>query len=624
MQTASEAFTAICRKPIIQRTAVILLLALYWLMAVSASLNWSHTFDEIAHLTGGFSYWHTGDYRIHPENGPLPQLWATIPLLFMHVKFPPLNQPAWWNSDLWALGYQFFYGMGNDLDRMLFAGRAMIALLGVALGLLVYIWSREIFGAGGALLSLLLFVFCPNMLAHGALTTGDMATALFLLLSVFYLWKFFNDPRAIYFLLAALAVAGLCLCKASFVIIVPIVVLLLAARAVFGGQPRRLLLLSGSIAAMAVSVVLLIWSCYSFRYSAFASGVPGRDRLRYTWEERQSGGGRTFLVFARSHKILPESFLFQTAAVFSIGNRRSFMNGNYSMLRGWWYFFPYCFAIKTPLPLFLILMIGAVFLFSKRKHNTLYSVLPLLIFLGLYWGLAIASKLNIGHRHLLPVYPALYILAGSATIAFQSKRFLQVILVAATAWFIGESIVIRPHYLAYFNQIIGGPSHAYRHLVDGSLDWGQDLPGLRNWLAENNADRQLVYLSYFGTASPDYYGISAIRLPSNAEIQRPQDKTATLKNGIYCISATMLQSLFAVPFGPWTASYEKAYQEMLADLNRNPEKQFSRRIDEFQRYRFARLCAYLRKRDYDAQIGYSILIFRLSDAEIQRAIAGPL
>ncbi len=286
------------------------------------------------------------------------------------------------------------------------------------------------------------------------------------------------------------------------------------------------------------------------------------------------------------------------------------------MLHGWWYFFPYCFAVKTPLPLFLILSIGAVFLFTKRDQYQVYRILPLLIFLVVFWALAIASKLNIGHRHLLPVYPALYVLAGSAVMAFDSKRLARILLAAAVLWFVAESLMIRPHYLAYFNQLIGGPSQAYRHLVDSSLDWGQDLPGLRNWLAENNEDKQPVYLSFFGTASPDYYGISAIRLPSNAEIQRPQDKTAQLHTGIYCISATMLQSLYAVPVGPWTASYEKTYQALFSD--RNPPQ-----VDEFQRYRFARLCSYLRKRDYDSQVGYSILIFRLSEAEIQRAMYGP-
>ena len=125
--------TRAMRRPAVSLTAAALL-CLYWWMATSVSDSICTTGDEIAHLTAGYSYWKTDDYRLQPENGNLPQRWAAIPLLHRDLKFPTQDQDAWRISDVWDLGFQWFYTLGNDLASMLRAGRRMIALLGVATG----------------------------------------------------------------------------------------------------------------------------------------------------------------------------------------------------------------------------------------------------------------------------------------------------------------------------------------------------------------------------------------------------------------------------------------------------------------------------------------------------------
>ena len=106
--------------------------------------------------------------------------------------------------------------------------------------------------------------------------------------------------------------------------------------------------------------------------------------------------------------------------------------------------------------------------------------------------MAMTSPLNLGERHLLPTYPALFILAGGAAGWLRSQhRWFGAAAVAALLVALGaESIAIRPHYLAYFNVLAGGPESGYRHLVDSSLDWGQDLPGLKRWLEVAEADSE--------------------------------------------------------------------------------------------------------------------------------------
>ena len=83
-----------------------------------------------------------------------------------------------------------------------------------------------------------------------------------------------------------------------------------------------------------------------------------------------------------------------------------------------------------------------------------------------------------------------------------------------------SAVGIYPHFLAYFSPIVGGPAQGYQHLVDSSLDWGQDLPGLKHWLDQNRRPGEPVYLSYFGTGEPDHYGIEAVGLPGIFHFRR--------------------------------------------------------------------------------------------------------
>ena len=171
---------------------VVVVLAAQFLATVTAVLEKSNTYDEIAHVTGGYSYWVRNDYRLHPENGNLPQRRLALPLLAMDLRLPA-NEDAWacrtfgtWGSILLRRGQR----RGSDA-----LARCMNALLAVALGTLVYAWSRRLFGPGGGMLSLLLYATSPTILANGGLATADLAAAAFFTLSVGCLWRCFTRCR---------------------------------------------------------------------------------------------------------------------------------------------------------------------------------------------------------------------------------------------------------------------------------------------------------------------------------------------------------------------------------------------------------------------------------------------
>jgi hypothetical protein len=114
-----------------------------------------------------------------------------------------------------------------------------------------------------------------------------------------------------------------------------------------------------------------------------------------------------------------------------------------------------------------------------------------------------------------------------------------------SAWLMLANLLIYPDYLAYFNLLAGGADNGWHSLVDSNLDWGQDIDDLAPWMAKNGVDK--VWLSYFGEARPDYYGINYNGLDSYPpRLMNPQARPfykAKPAPGVYAISATNLQGV---------------------------------------------------------------------------------
>jgi len=648
------------------------LLVTYAVTAGSALTRDSLTFDELGHLTGGFSSWVERDHRLFPQNGQLPKRWATLPFLVSDVRLPSKGQEAWWGSDLDDFGHQFLYEMENDLETMLLLSRTMIVLTGALLGLVAFLWSNYLFGRIGGCVSLALCIFSPVLLAHARLATSDLIAALTFLVALLCLWEVLHRITIARGLCCAVATGLLLVSKMSGLLIVPIAVVLAGLRLARGlplyvelprharvirGTTRQLAHLSAVALVVSAGAVFVVWAFYDFRYSAFREYAEGRDR--FYRDESIDGMTENIALgpairLARDLKILPESYLFGLSHVLSHSRAHpAFMNGHYSR-SGWATFFPYAVLVKTPLPVFAVVALAvwaAVWPMGRRTKSSqtigrgvrriflrTYRTAPLWVFLAVYWAVALRVHLSIGERHVLPTYPAAFILCGVAGRWIQNRhRLCTAVLLAALGWLAVDSVWIRPSYLSYFNQVAGGPQNGYRHLVDSSLDWGQDLSRLREWLErrrEANEHAGPVYVAYFGSGDPAYSGIEAKMLPCYLDWRKEIDRQP-LQPGTYVISATMLQSVYGLAFGPWNGDYERIYRRYWRRLAESGEARVAlkriregrssdeeRMIYEFEQLRFARLCAHLRRREPDDRVAYSILVYYVSDRELQTAL-GP-
>lgn len=638
-----------------------MLLALtHAVLAVTAVADKSMTSDEIAHLTAGLAYNQRGDFRLQPENGNLPQRWAALPLALAQTPLPPVSLATWQHADVWRYGHALFYEQGIPTGEYLWAGRCMIALFSAATGLLVFFWSRALFGWRGAFLSLALFVFCPAFLAHGALATSDVVMTFFFLAAVGAWWRHLEQPGAAGAALSAIVLGLAFVAKFSALLLLPmfalIAVIWLAGNCGTDGWRRPVSRLLRSTCVHGLVTWATIWLFYEFRFSAFAPGLELEANFNHGWGWILAGMGAPapFLFFGQAWHLLPEAWLYGLGFVIDFSKQRgAFLNGEYSV-EGWVRFFPYAFLVKTTLP--LLLLLGAGLLAALRTGwqragtdgvrvvlRRCRPLTPLAALFAVYWVTSLASHLNIGHRHILPTYPVLFIAAGWLGYWLQRRHWLAGgLILVLVGWHTVESLRIRPDYLAYFNQLGGGPANGWRQLVDSSLDWGQELPGLARWLKVNNPGPTPapVFLAYFGTGDPAYEDIKATALPTLPEVG-PDRPWHALTRGVYCLSVTMLQQVYSPVRGAWTLQNEQEYQQLhrteaaflayqnnprqrIELLHEAPAAQWNSAWRRYEVLRFARLCYYLRIRRPDAMIGYSILIFNLNQSDIDAAVHGSL
>lgn len=638
------------------------LAALHALVAWSATLSKSNTSDEIAHILGGVTIWRANDFRMNPEAGNLQQRLVSWPVALSGAELPAHDGPTWWGSNYWFQGFEFLNSPRNDHDAILSAARGATALVGAALVLAIWFVTRRAFGPTGAFVAAAAAALSPTLLAHSGLATTDTCAALFFFLAVAAFWSALERATPARWLLAGLACAGLALTKFSFPIAVPVLALLAVLRVVESrplelsiGARRLVTTRLGKLGALAalcagalVVVWIAIWAAYGFRYSTFASALPGRDRLFEPWEPMLAAPGLVpaAVRLARELQLLPEAFLYGlNYVVHHATERPSFLNGAFSHT-GFTAFFPYAFIAKTELALLGLLALALV---AWARLGVAWArvrpLVPWLLLLAVYWAFSLASAINIGHRHILPTYPALFVLAGAlgSWLASPRARLAPLALLALGAV---ESALAYPNYLAFFNRAAGGTENGWKHLVDSSLDWGQDLPAVKRWLdarpKQEAGELERVHFAYFGSASPTRYGIDAIRLPGWTDLDVWDKRTFTPpRGGTYLVSATLVQGICTAAPGPWQPQYETAYRDARskaerwlaaqsdpaarsACLREAPEQAWLQALAGFDNLRFARLMNLVRTQVPIENLNGSILVFRLTDEQVARALDAPL
>ena len=557
--------------------AVIGLLLVAGALAVTSLVGDSITFDETFHLTAGTSYWQTGDFRLASATPPLAQLWATWPLVWMDAHWPTSEDDAWRQGDTWRVGRNWLRQLPHA-DRVVIVARCMVVILLLATCACIYAVARSAFGPAAGLLALALAAFSPTLLAHGRLVTADLPATLCFIATLLTFARLMNRVTWLRLAAAAVSLACLCLVKFSWPVILPVLGVMAVVAVARGlpqwprttaradaaghGRPRAVGTACGILLCMGLVAWLAVWTCFCWRYSPFRNGESAGTMLATAaagrtatatmddvWravlqdDDGQPAGGVVigFIRWARRHHLLPEAYLYGWAyAERTTAGRAAYLNGEISTT-GWRRYFPYVFAVKTPIATMVLMIGGLVAMLRRRLWSARNPVLVagLGAFLVVYGGLAMSSAFNVGHRHILPVYPVLLAVAGASAVWWQ-RRFGRWAIGALVAWLVIANLWVHPHYLSYFNEPAGGPASGYRHLADSNIDWGQDLKRLAAY-ARLHSD-ETIKLAYFGSVDPAMYDLDCEELPSFFSFGgRPADLTA----GTYVVSVTQLLGVYA-------------------------------------------------------------------------------
>jgi hypothetical protein len=517
---------------------------LAYLGAVQLLAAWqeSNIGDEPLELAAGYSYLKTGDFRMNPEHPPLAKIVEALPLLALHPSLP-LDSASWTRADEAGFGYRFFEQNSRSMDTLLFSARLMPILLTACLGLAIALWTRHVFGPGAALLALTLYAFDPTVAAHGHYVKNDLPVTLFCFLAVIAWCAFLTRPG-----LRRLALAGVTLglavaTKFSALFLLPVLAILYAIRWWQGQKELSVRHAIGSLVAavaLAAGVVFLLYGAFAWTHGVRLGGIDAR--LCRDLLDRDQARAMARLVSRGMPRVHP---FFEGLLVYidhnTVGHQAYLLGMRGTP--GWWYYFPVAFAVKTPAATLMTIALGGVLLLGRIRRVRLRSVafpwfafaVPALIF----FAFSMCSHLDIGIRHLLPIWPFVFILAAAAVtrVRFRYRPAVVALLVAGLA---AESLLICPHYLAFFNVLAGGPAHGPTILADSNIDWGQDARNLAAWLQGHHVSQ--VCPDYWGTADIGRLGVHGPSLPATWET----DRRATL-DCMGAISTNILYDAFSNP-----------------------------------------------------------------------------
>jgi 4-amino-4-deoxy-L-arabinose transferase-like glycosyltransferase len=518
------------------------------------------TFDETAHIASGYSYLDRQDFRLNPEHPPLVKDLAAAPLLFLNLNFPNEHsswiqegEPVWWLQ--FDFARQFLYESGNNPDQILLFARTPMILLFLFLAWFVFFWTKKFFGNKTALLSLFFIALSPTFLAHGRLVTTDVGAALGTVLAIYFWIKFLKKPSWKNIILTSFILGISLLLKFSLLLLIPFLGIITLLYAWVYKKPfLKYIILSALIGIIAL--LFVIWPIYQ----AHTFNYPVQQQIKDTAFRLNSASTPEPIaqpILWMSHQPILRSLAHYFTGIVMVlgraeGGNTTFFMGQISAT-AWRSYFPMVYLIKIPLPFHILTLLALILFFRslfKRNPSTIKKWLAkyfletaMFVFLIIYWIVSIRSNLNIGIRHLLPIFPFTIILVSRATVSWLKKPALKIKYIFVgllLVWQIVAVVQIYPNFLAYFNELIGGPTNGYKYVTDSNLDWGQDLRRLADFVEENNIDK--IYLNYFGGGSPAYY------LGDKYQEWDPKQKPDQLPpNSWLAISANELQGGRAIP-----------------------------------------------------------------------------
>jgi hypothetical protein len=478
---------------------VIVLIAIGVARIASTYPVFNGAYDEPFHIANGMEWLQqrtfTNQYRHPPLAGILSALGPFIHGLRSPRRWKPAEQGE---SVIFEEGNEILYAK-NDYWLSLTLARIGTLPFFVLACVVTFLWSRRWFCKGfseaAGFWAVLLLVCTSPILGHAGLATNDVACAAGTAFALYRFLRWLEQPDTARWLWWGFATALAVMCKYSNIPFLGACYVIGFAVASRGEVRRR----AGQACLAACVVLVLMWATYRFTliplgtiygpHPRIDSILSAHEHLRSVWNAFMA------TPLPLTEAMLGVRDLFRHNAI----GIDMYLLGHWSQ-SGWWYFFPVVLAVKTPIGLLLLAIAGCAFVlrrwrkehFERSWQQVLTAIFPIVILL-----VCMLARIDLGVRHILPIYPLLAIAGGYAVTAlFRHSRPSAAVAALLVAWVVIDSWRAHPDYLAHFNELAG--SHPEKILCESDLDWGQDLHRLSLRLKERGI--QEFSIAYFGTA----------------------------------------------------------------------------------------------------------------------------
>ncbi|MDB5342883.1 MAG: family glycosyltransferase, 4-amino-4-deoxy-L-arabinose transferase [Schlesneria sp.] len=483
-------------------TVLLIHACLLWRLAL---IN-TPVFDEIAHLPAGLIHWKSGCFDAYRVNPPLMRMIATCPLLFMNAKLSRQTVSSDpYSRDEFLLGRLFLQENENDYFDYFAICRCALIPISLLGGWMCRNWARELYGEASGRIALLLWCFCPNILAWGSLITPDLGAAAFGVTAGYAFWRWLKAPTWKHTFVAGFCMGLAELSKSTWIILFvlwPVIWLC------WYWQMRTAFRKSAvQCAAISLIALYVLNSGYAWEGSFCRLGD-------FRFVSTTLGGMEAHAVPGnRFRESLLASLPLPVPANYVKGidvQRYDFERGKWSYLRGeqrfggWYYYYLYALTVKLPLGTLLLTAISAFTLVcvSRYRQDVRHDFILLAPAIAIIIVVSSQTGFNRYLRYVLPAAPFIYIFASRVGMeCARSSLLLRRTSEAAVFCVIVASVSTYPHSLSYFNLLAGGPAGGPAHLLDANIDWGQDLFELKR-IVEQHPEMGTIRLAYFGIIEP--------------------------------------------------------------------------------------------------------------------------
>ncbi|MCP4177948.1 MAG: glycosyltransferase family 39 protein [bacterium] len=539
------------KKKLLYTSLYLAIISIVFFILTVASIRYkSATIDEPVIIASGNSYLRNHNNYINAENPPLFKSILAAPTYFMNLNLPKPSQKynyTYNTHNIHNYGVEFLFK--NNFELILFYSRVINILFGLCTAFAIYFLLRIFFNHIYSCFGFTICLLLPNFVANARLATVDIGITLFMTLTCLFYYYSLHKEKFKWHILTGLSLGAALLSKYTAILLIPILFLQLISKLIHDRNKKYNIVKKISALLLIIILAILLVNLLYFSSADIYANNP-IFRSKY------------FTIFPWVTKlissILPYGYLKGFDIVSSLNAGRFaniFMGKLYRGGESWWYYYIVVSLLKIPIPIIILFFIGLITIINRyyKKWKFYFFLFPPLI---IVFTFSFIAGRQLGLKYLLPAYPYLIIIIVYAVKElFKRKTVFKLLASILIFWLIFDNIVIYPNYLTYVNQFFINSADTKKYFGDVNLDIGQDLPSLKNWLAENNDPP--IYVYYYGptrlkdyhikqSANPKYIAVSATmfyisKKKKMIQILSEEEPLTIINNTIYIYKISSLK-----------------------------------------------------------------------------------